>query len=95
MTDLAQWLMGLIGPLATRVLASLGMGVLTFTGLDAALTSALDAAKSAIGGLPLDVALIVARFGFFDFMAITSGGLLSGLVWMQLKRLAVISAVAS
>lgn len=95
MSDLAAWLMGLCGPLVTRVLASLGMGVLSFLGLSEGVNAALNAAKSAMTGLPMDVALIVARFGFFDFMAITSGGILSGLVWMQLKRIAVVSEVAA
>lgn len=90
--DLASWLMALIGPLAARVMLSLGLGVVTLTGLDTAISSALSQAKAAFGGMPSDVLMIVAKFGFFDFMSITSGGVISGLVWMELKKIAVVGA---
>lgn len=89
MDDLGTWLGSIVGPLVKRALAALGFGYVTFTGVDSAVHGALDAAKAAFGGMPGDVGLVVARFGFFDFMSITSGGIVSGLVWMYVKRLTV------
>ncbi|MGA0610858.1 DUF2523 domain-containing protein [Caldimonas sp. KR1-144] len=89
MDSLATWLASITWPLVSRVLVALGIGYLSYTGAGEALGAALQHAKSAFGGLPGDIAMIVAKFGFFDFMAITSGGFVSGLAWMQLKKLAV------
>lgn len=89
MDTLSEWLFSIAWPLAKKVLVSLGLGYLTYTGLDTAVTSALDTAKAAVGSMPGDVALLVARFGFFDYMSITSGGIVSGLAWMYVKRLAL------
>lgn len=95
LADLSTWLATMVWPLASKVLVSLGMGFLVFTGADAAINSALTAAKDAMGGMGLEVGLLVARFGFFDYMSITSGGLISGLTWMHMKRLAVTGTAVS
>lgn len=89
METLAQFLADIVWPLAKKVLSSLGMGYLTYQGIDTAVTSALDAAKNNLGSLPGDVALLVARFGFFDYMSITAGGIVGGLAWMIVKRMAL------
>ena len=36
-----------------------------------------------------EVLQIIAMAGFFDAMAITSGGLVSGLAWLVLKKFAL------
>lgn len=89
MEGLSKWLYDLSWPIVSRVLAALGVGTLTYTGADAALTSFLDAGKGAMGGLGAETMQILALSGFFDAMAISSGGLVSGLAWMTLKRFAL------
>lgn len=91
MDDLASWLGSIVWPLVSRALKSLGLGFLVFEGADAAVQGALAAAKNSFGAMPGDVASLVARFGFFDFMAITAGGIVSGLAWMYMKRIAVVN----
>ncbi|MEZ0202878.1 DUF2523 domain-containing protein [Ideonella sp.] len=91
----ADWLIGMIQPLITRALVVLGMGVLTYTGVDTAIGTALSTAQAALQGLPIEIAQIVARFGFFDFMSITSGGVVSGIAWLQLKKFVVTSTGTS
>lgn len=86
---LSKWLYDLSWPIVSRVMAALGLGTLTYTGVDAALTGVLDNAKTAFSGMSGDVVQIVSMFGFFDAMAITSGGIISGLAWMVLKRFAL------
>lgn len=89
MDTIAQWLGQITWPLVSRALAALGFGYVTYEGASTALNAALASAKGAFGGMAGDVFLMVAKFGFFDFMSITSGGILSGLAWMQLKKLAI------
>lgn len=93
METLTSWLISLVTPIAGRVMAALGLGTVTYTGLNAAVDAALTQAQTAFTGMPADVALIVAKFGFFDYMSITSGGVVSGLVWMWAKRVVVTSGI--
>lgn len=87
--SLADWLARITWPLVSRVLTSLGVGTVTYTGADTALSSALTAAKSAFVGIGSDVLALLAMGGFFDAMAITAGGIVSSLTWMVLKRFAL------
>lgn len=85
----ADWLGNITWPLVSRALAAMGMGTITYTGADAALQGAIDASKAAAGALTGPTLDIIARTGFFDAMSITSGGLISGLSWLVLKRWAL------
>lgn len=89
MEGLSKWLYDLSWPIVSRVMAALGIGTVTYTGAEAALSSFLDAGKGMMGSLSGEVMQILAIAGFFDALAITSGGLVSGLVWMTLKRFAL------
>ena len=60
MVQAGTWLVSLAGPIARQVLISLGVGVVTFVGLQAAVSSGLGAAKAALSGLPADAAQIAA-----------------------------------
>lgn len=89
MESLAQWLGEISWPIVSRVLASLGIGTVTYTGAKTALETALGSAKTAIGAVGSEVLQIMAMSGFFDAMSITSGGLVSGLTWLVLKKFAL------
>lgn len=89
MDDIAGWLARISWPLVSRVMGALGVGTLTYTGADTALTSALSAAKSNLAGLGGDVLQILAMAGFFEVMSITAGGIVSGLAWLVLKKFAI------
>jgi hypothetical protein len=84
-----DWLWQSCVPVAKRVLGALGFGYVSFEGAATALETAFDAVRTALGGLAGDVAQLLAMSGFFDAMSITSGGIMSGLAWMMLKRWAV------
>lgn len=89
MDGIAAWIARISWPIVSRVLASLGAGTVTFVGADTALASALGAAKNAFVGIGGDLLQILAITGFFESMAIMSGGIVSGLAWMVLKRFAM------
>lgn len=89
MDNIAQWLASITWPLVTRVMVALGVGTVTYTGADTALNSALSAAKAGFVGMSSDVLQLLAMAGFFDAMAIMSGGIVSGLSWLVLKKFAL------
>lgn len=91
----AKWLTDLSWPLVSRVLAALGMGTVTYVGADSALQGALGSIKAAVSGVAGEVLQILAISGMFDALAITSGGLVSGLAWMVMKRFALQVGTAS
>ena len=85
----AQWLSDITWPIFSRVLDSLGIGTVTYAGAVTAFRGAIDTAKTAFPGMGGEVLQIIAMAGFFDAMAITSGGLVSGLAWLVLKKFAL------
>ncbi|URF08061.1 DUF2523 family protein [Cupriavidus campinensis] len=87
MAGLAGFLMALIGPLARQALIALGIGLITYVGLDAAVSGALAAAKSSLGQMPASVAAILARGGIFTAMSIIAGGITARMSMMVLKRM--------
>lgn len=89
MDSIAEWLSDLSWPIVSRVLASLGIGTVTYAGAETALRGAIDTAKTAFQGIAGEVLQLLAMAGFFDAMAITSGGLVSGLAWLVMKRFAL------
>ncbi|WP_270174964.1 DUF2523 domain-containing protein [Diaphorobacter sp. ED-3] len=89
MEGIADWLARISWPLVSRVLVALGFGYTTYEGADTALRGALNGAKAAMTGMLPEVLQLLAMAGFFDAMAITSGGIVSGLAWMVMKRFAL------
>lgn len=87
--SIADWLARITWPLVTRVMSSLGLGTVTYTGADTALSSALNNAKAAIGSIGGDVMALLAIGGFFDALSITAGGLVASLSWLVMKRFAL------
>lgn len=89
MEGIAEWLAKISWPLVSRVLAAMGAGTVTYTGADSALSTALAQAKTAFVGMTADILAILSIAGFFDAMSIMSGGIVSGLAWMVMKRFAM------
>lgn len=89
MEGIAQWLASISWPIVSRVMVALGFGYTTYEGADSALSAAMNAAKTAFSGIGGEVLQLLAMAGFFDAMAITSGGIVSGLAWMVMKRFAL------
>jgi hypothetical protein len=70
---LATWLMSLVGPLLVQAAIAIGVGVLTVTGVDLAVNQALAWVTSGIGGLPSDLANVLALGGVFQGMSYIAG----------------------
>jgi hypothetical protein len=89
MEDIAAWLAKISWPLVTRVMASLGLGTVTYAGADSALSVAMGHIRTAFLGFSGDILQLLAIAGFFDAMSIMAGGLASGLAWLTLKHFAL------
>lgn len=83
---MGPWLMSLAGPIARQVLISLGIGVVTFVGLDAAVQGAMSAAKANLGALTGDYLQIVALGGGFVAVSVIAGGITAGVSMIALSR---------
>lgn len=79
-------LMALAGPLARQVLLSIGIGVVTFVGLNTAVTAALSQAKSALTGFPAEIVQLLALGGIFTMFSILAGGVMAGVSMIALQR---------
>lgn len=95
MDGLAKWLSDISWPIVSRVLAALGVGTVTYTGVTEGLNNVLGSAKAATQGILPVAAQLAARAGFFDYMSITSGGLVAGISWLVLKHFALQTGTAS
>lgn len=86
MSTFSSAMMALAGPMAKKVLSSLGVGVITYVGIDTAVTAGLNAAKGYFGGMSADMIQIAAMYGFFTALSIIAGGITGGLSMMMIQR---------
>lgn len=88
MGGFGTFLMALAGPIARQVLLSLGIGVVTFVGLNTAVTAALGQAKAALAGINTvgEIVQILALGGVFTAFSIIAGGITAGVSMIALKR---------
>lgn len=91
MGSLATWLAGLAWPLVSRVLVSLGIGVVSYAGASVALNAALDASRGAFGAIGGPVMQIMAMAGGFQAVSIIAGALVAGLAFTAIKKLMLVS----
>lgn len=71
----ATLLMGLVGPMALRVLTVLGIGTVTFTGVAASVQGLIDVAVVNYSGLSADVLALAGIAGVPQALGIICGAL--------------------
>jgi hypothetical protein len=71
----AAWLLGLAGPLVVNALIALGVGVLTVGGIDLAVNQAMAWLQTSVGGLPADLASLLAMGGIFQGFGYIGGAI--------------------
>ncbi|MDD2609641.1 MAG: DUF2523 domain-containing protein [Giesbergeria sp.] len=94
MDSIAEWLAKISWPLVSRLFASIGIGTVTYVGAESAIDGALSSSKLALSGLTSETLQLLAMAGFFDAMSILSGGVISGLSWIMMKRFALNTTAA-
>lgn len=88
MSTLSSLLTAAAGPIAKRVLVSLGVGIVSYAALSAALSGALTLAKSYFAGMPSDLLNIAAMAGFFDAFSAVAGGMIAAVSIVSTTKLA-------
>lgn len=71
--SIAAWLMSLVGPMLIQALIALGVGVLSVVGFDVAFNQALSWITDGVGGLPSDMANVLALGGVFQGLSYIVG----------------------
>lgn len=72
---LFAFLLRAVGPLAIKILAALGVSVMTFTGVDLAVTAMLDHVTSAWSGLPADAAAMLGLAGIGQLLGMVTASI--------------------
>lgn len=90
MSTLGSMLQAAAGPLARRALQALGIGVLTYVGVDTALGALLSTARTSWTGMSADVAAYVAMAGGNTALSIIAGALVARITLISLKRLTLL-----
>jgi hypothetical protein len=86
MSTLGALLTAAAGPLAKRVMTALGFGVVSFVGVDLAVSGLLSQAQAAWGGMSGDVAAYVALSGANTGLSILAGAIVGRVALTSLKR---------
>lgn len=74
-------LLNLVGSLVGRVLLSLGLSVVTYTGLDMTLTWLKDQAVSSAAALPADMLNLLAFLKIGECISIVTSAVLVRMLW--------------
>ncbi|MGY4025869.1 DUF2523 domain-containing protein [Aeromonas rivuli] len=83
---LAAWLLSIASPIVIRVLTQLGIGIVSFVGVEAAVNQFISLAQTHWLGLPANVLQFMAIGGFNTALGIIAGGISARLTLMVFKR---------
>lgn len=84
---IASFLIAAVGPLAKRVLVALGIGTITYAGLDVAFGAAKNLVISSYGQMSGDVANLVSLAGVGQAIGIILGALAARVAMTALSHL--------
>lgn len=91
MSGLGTFFAAIAGPVVKKALTALGIGIVSYAAISAALTAALSQAKTAWSGFGGDSLAIVELAGVSTAFSIIAGALIARVGLMQLKRLELIA----
>jgi len=90
MPAIGTWLVGLAGPFIRKVLLSLGVGVVSYAAVSAALAAVLSSAKTAWGGLAGDALALIQMAGVNTAASILAGALPARVALQVVKRFEIL-----
>lgn len=83
--NLAAFLVGLVGPLMARWLASMGLSLVVLAGLTGAVTQFKSQIVSNLGGLPLATLQLGGLMGLWEAVGIWLGAITFVVTWQSTK----------
>lgn len=83
---MGKWLVGLAWPAISKILGALGIGTLTFLGMEAMLRNAIAHAQQSMVGLAPDVMALLSMAGFVTALSIATGAMITSLTLIVMKR---------
>jgi len=89
-TGFGTWLVSLAGPVVRKMLASVGLGVVSYAAMVTALNTALDAAKNAWSGFGGDALALLELSGASTALSIIAGGMVARVTMLQIKKLEIL-----
>lgn len=78
---LAAFIIAMVGPVAARILASLGLSLVSVTGLTLAYSMLKAQVISGIGGLPAAAIQLGGLMGIWEALGIVMGALVFAMTW--------------
>lgn len=88
---LGNFLAGAVGPLAKRVLASIGFGMISFAAVTAALNTLIGIAQSSYTGLPQYAAAFLGLAGVGYGLGLVAGALIFRAAYLAMPKLGALS----
>ena len=86
MTSLAQFLISIVGPLAIKILLTLGIGTLTFTGVSESLQGVISSVQSNYNNMPAAVVGLAGLAGVPEGIGLILGAMATRVsVWVASK----------
>jgi len=85
---LAPFAFALVGSLTSRVMTALGLGVITYVGLDSLVSNLTTAVTGALGGGGAAVVYVISASGFGESVIIITSAWATKAALTGLKRLA-------
>lgn len=86
MTNLAAWLLALVGPLVMRAVVALGFTAVTFTGVSVLANSLITMAQQNWAGMPLVVLQVAGLSGIPECLGMIAGAYVARVgVWAAIN----------
>jgi len=94
--NLATFLLGLIGPLALRVLTAIGISTVTFTGVTTGVQALIDSVVSNYASLPADVLGLCGVAGVPQALGIIAGAMVARVgLWAAVNATRFVTGASS
>ncbi|WP_323897717.1 DUF2523 domain-containing protein [Aeromonas allosaccharophila] len=84
--NIAAWFLSIAGPIVTRVLIQLGVGVVSYAAVVAAVNTLISRARGNYDNLPSDILQVFAIAGFNDAFGIVVAAIMARLSIQVWKR---------
>lgn len=82
---IAAFLVAMVGPILTRILASLGVSLITLVGLVAAVSALKAGVMSNIGQLPAATVQLAGLYGIWTALGMVFGAITFVITWRSTK----------